>query len=290
VEPTDPGCESLSAENLLGAVEKKLREGGIDGALTEARWIVEDVLDADYSKIKAGMVPCPAHTLIEKAFGYVEERLSGTPLAYVIGYTEFYGIHIKLEPGVLIPRPETEILVETAIRLLDENQWSEPKILDLYTGSGCIILAIKAARQNVSGLCYDSDDKAILCATLNRDKAGVDNVIFIHNDVEGIASSGRQFHLVTANPPYIRSGDIALLQPEIVKHENHLALDGGLDGLKHLRFLAQNAQQAILPGGYLICEIGYDQKKNCEQLFADWSSIAFVGDLEHHPRVLVAQP
>jgi release factor glutamine methyltransferase len=280
----------VTALDLLKLTEYGLRKAGIEGASTEARWIVEDIIQTDYAKIIAGLAPAPDADQVRKAGQIVADRILGAPLAHIQGYTDFHGIRLAVEPGVFIPRPETEILVDVAIRIIDEHSWPEPKVLDLYSGSGCILLAIASAKPQIQGIGFESDNLSVCTANRNMELHGITNVQFANHDVQFAETLPHYFHIVTANPPYIKSGDIPNLQLEVARHENHQALDGGPDGLNHVRFLAERTPGFLLPGGYLLCEIGYDQKEDCEQIFRNWSSIAFVDDLEHHPRVLVAQP
>lgn len=290
MDPSEGSGRVKSAEELLNEVEGRLRQAGIEDAAIEARRIVEEVLGTDYSKIRAGLAHNPSASEIDKAFKYAEKRISGVPLAYVLCHTDFYGCRIMLLPGVFIPRPETEILVDAVIGLLDKHSWPEPKILDLYTGSGCILLAIKSARPNIKGFGMDIDTKSISIASANKIASKAAGLDFGYCPTEFIGSTGMKFHIVTANPPYIPTADIPFLQREVADHENRVALDGGPDGLNHLRILAENAPDVIIPGGYLLCEIGAGQKDDVEKIFSEWKIVDFVPDLAGHPRVLIAQP
>lgn len=282
---------TLSASELLGSVETVLRNSGIAEWREEARWILEDVLGSPYSSIRAGLAPIPDENTIQRVLECARLRTSGIPLGHLLGSVIFFCHRFGVKPGVLISRPETEILVEQVLSLIDQNQWAVPNALDCYTGCGniAISIALERPRTIVKGL--DIDPAAISCAEENKLSLQAENVEFLKVDVEDyLRKTSDRFHLVTANPPYVRSADIPYLQPEIANHENHLALDGGPDGLDHIRILSCFARRVLRPDGFLFTEIGSEQEDCAREIFTEWKSVDFVKDLSGISRVLIARP
>jgi release factor glutamine methyltransferase len=272
-------------------IRSPLKAGGIDEFEEETRIIAEFIYETDYSRIIAGLAGGPYFDQVEKASSIVERRLRGEPLAHILGFAWFYGHRFNIASGVLVPRPETEVLVEESLELLNNIKLLKPKILDLYTGCGNVILSIASERKNITGLGVDVDTAAIDCAINNRNDLGCKAIEFRVMPVAEILDiSQKEYYLVTANPPYIRSEEISALQPEIAQHENHVALDGGPDGLEQYRILADKVKHALSPNGFFLCEIGAGQKDAISDIFSDWRDVSFVNDLNHIPRVLKARP
>jgi release factor glutamine methyltransferase len=285
------GNESpVSAEGLLRDVQERLRDGGTEDWRLEARWILEDVTGSDYSRIIAGLADVPTRSQTQKALELTQARLEGEPLAHVLGYTEFYGLRFRLARGVMVPRRETETLVDAALGLMDSHDWAEPRVLDCYAGCGNILLSIMARRPGVRGVGIEIDPEALACAEANKKSLGREDAIFILGDVfEELGRIDRKFHLVTANPPYVCSGDIESLQREISAHERRWALDGGRNGMDHYRVLAAKTPSALVPGGFLLAEIGIGRREAIAEVFAEWGELDFQLDLSGHPRALVAR-
>lgn len=287
------GREALvtSAERLLQDVQERLKMGGIEEWQLEGRWIVEDVLGSEYSRIRAGLAEDPTDAQMDRALECVQARLDGTSLAHVLGYAEFYGLRFRVVEGVMVPRTETETLVDAALDMLEGRDWSEPRVLDCYTGCGNVLISIMAKRPGVFGVGIDIDPDALTCAEANRESMGCSDAVFVLGDVsEQLERMDQRFHLVTANPPYVRSPDIPGLPHEISAHERHRALDGGPDGMKHYRILASHTPRVLEPGGFLLAEIGADRQDAVAEIFADWHDVWFLNDLSGHPRVLASHP
>jgi release factor glutamine methyltransferase len=242
-------------------------------------------------KILADLVGNPSPEQIDKIWKIVDERKKRKPLAYILGNTWFYNHSFYVTDGVLIPRPETEILVDEAVRFIKEHGKAGIKVLDLYTGSGNVILSIADECESIIGTGVDSDQNAISCAENNRKALRINSIDFKCIDTaEFLNNISITFDLITANPPYIPTLDISSLQPEISKYENPRALDGGRDGLDHFRILALNAKKVLGSDGILLSEIGIDQKEPISDLFCGWTGVQFIDDLNGIPRVLRAIP
>ena len=280
---------SESAFDVFSDIKSRLEKSGIENSYLEARWILEDVLERDFSSVISGSLDNLGEESRSKLESMVCRRISREPLQYILGWAEFYGYRFHLEPGVLIPRPETEIIVDAAIKHLKNGEMDNPKILDLYTGSGNILLSILSKIESATGLGMDVDEKSIHCARKNAHSLGLSETRFIREDVRSyISHSEEKFQIITANPPYVPTSDIQSLQPEIKYYENHKALDGGPDGTAHLRILAEHAGKVLDPGGILISEIGIGQDESAFDIFSGWKSVQLIRDLSGTNRAILA--
>ncbi|MCX5702814.1 MAG: peptide chain release factor N(5)-glutamine methyltransferase [Candidatus Omnitrophica bacterium] len=229
----------------------------------------------------------------------LKRRIKGEPIQYILGKTEFMGLEFKLDRGVLIPRPETEILVETVIKIVSgfRIQASGLNVLDVGTGSGCIAVSLAKFLKDIRVTATDISEKAITVAKENAALNKVeDKIDFIRQDLFGLqlaACSMRPnlFDFIVSNPPYVLTAEIERLQPEI-KFEPRIALDGGSDGLDFYRRIIKEAPCYLVKGGCLIIEIGFNQKGLIENIFhnsAIFEIIEIVKDYNNIDRVIVAQ-
>jgi len=197
-------------------------------------------------------------------------RTGREPLQYILGYTEFYGLKIKVGTGVLIPRLETELLAEEAITTIANCnlQKINCKFLDLCSGSGCIALALAKAFPDARVYGTDMSDDALGYARDNAGLNNIKNVIFLKGDLFKPVKD-RQFDMIVSNPPYIRKDDMKLLQPEIIDWEPVAALDGGEDGLDYYRKIISGAGDYLKVNGILLLEIGIGQSDPIREMAAD---------------------
>jgi len=191
-------------------------------------------------------------------------RAKGHPVAYLVGAKEFFGLLLRVTPDVLIPRPETEELVETALERLPHGETR--KVLDLGTGSGCIAIAIASERPAAQVTAVDSSNSALALARENAVAHGVE-VEVLQSDWFS-ALGGRRFDLVVANPPYVAADDAHLRQGDL-RFEPRAAIAAGADGLADIRRIAGAAPKHLHPGGWLLIEHGYDQAEACRDLLHD---------------------
>lgn len=193
----------------------------------------------------------------------IKRRVKHEPVAYILGQKEFWSMELDLSPAVLIPRPETELLVEAALEVLPQaGDEKISNVLELGTGSGAIILAIASERPGHRFFASDKSPAALKTARGNAQKHGLSEKIrFFGGDwFAPLKERGIFFDLIVSNPPYICSSVMPELQPDVREYEPKTALDGGPEGLDDIRVLIQDAQKYLSPGGWLMLEIGYDQR------------------------------
>ena len=252
---------SKSVKKYTEELKAIFAEKGIDES--DAEWLVavkSGVARSELASADKMLVPSQVREMDEIA----GVRMTGKPLWYILGSTNFYGYEIKVDERVLIPRPETELLTEMAIRSLEEGD----KVLDLCTGSGCIAVAIakEAAKQgkSVTVTAADISAGAISVAEVNAKANGAD-IKFVQSDF--LANVRGKFNMIVCNPPYIKSGDIDALQSEVKDFEPLSALDGGEDGLDFYRRLAKDVPKKLVRGGTLLMECGQGQAQEIVKLF-----------------------
>lgn len=245
--------------DALKSTKQKFAEKGIDES--DAEWIYSLVLGINRSELdtEGAIITSKQAKEIQQI---IDKRLTGRPLWYVIGDTEFYGCTIKVDERVLIPRPETEILAEHVIKTAEEGD----KILDLCTGSGCIAVAVakNCKDKKVQVTAADVSDAALMVAKENANFNSVD-INFVKSDL--FSKVHGRFNIIVCNPPYIKSGDIATLQSEVKNYEPRIALDGGDDGLDFYRRLAKDVTRYLAKGGMLMLECGEGQAEEVLKLF-----------------------
>jgi len=213
----------------------------------------------------------------------VERRATGEPVAYLAGHRGFWTLELEVTPATLIPRPETELLVELALAKMPRE--GTPEVADLGTGSGAIALAIARECPHARVLATDASAAALAVARRNADANRVSNVGFAEGDWFA-ALEGKRFDLVVSNPPYIASGDPHLAQGDL-RFEPVSALASGPDGLDDIRRIVAGAQAHLIPGGWLLLEHGWDQGNAVRDLLeaADYREVFTAQDLEHRDRI-----
>ena len=210
-------------------------------------------------------------------------RLAGEPIAYLVGSREFYGLNLRITPDVLIPRPDTELLVEAALRRLAEA--APGRVLDLGTGSGAVAIAIARYRPQMQIEALDVADAAVALAAANARMLSVPNVRF-HRSNWYSACAERFYDVIVSNPPYISAADPHLSEGDL-RFEPRIALTPGVDGLAAIRSIVAGAASRLAPGGWLLFEHGYDQAERCRDLMAEagFVEIATLRDLAGIERV-----
>ena len=232
-------------------------------ARLEVQMLLQEVLDVS----RAYLLAHPEQALNEaqetRYSALLQRRLNGEPLAYILGEREFFGLTFKVSPATLIPRPDTELLVELALQLilLDTRQ----QILDLGTGTGAIALAIAHARPDAAITAVDASSAALEIAQENATRLNCRNVRLLQSDWISALGHEERFDMIVSNPPYIAEADPHLQQGDL-RFEPRSALAAGADGLDDLRHIIANARTHLRPGGWLLLEHGYDQAASVREL------------------------
>jgi release factor glutamine methyltransferase len=219
----------------------------------------------------------------------IARRLHHEPIQYITGQQEFYGLTLKVTPAVLIPRPETEHLVEAVLRCLPTNR--PLRIADIGTGSGAIAIAIAAHLPHAAITALDISAEALAIATANaREHKVADRIRFLQSDLlSALNREAETFDVIVSNPPYVAETDRATLHPQVRDHEPATALFAGETGLDTYRRLIPQAHAALKPNGLLALEIGHDQQDAVAALLQAWQNLSFVNDLQHIARVALAE-
>jgi release factor glutamine methyltransferase len=291
-----PQQGSIRIAEALTEASAALRAAGIIEARPDARALLSFTLARDHAFLIAHsddeLEPSTLALFRER----VGRRAAGEPLQYITGRQEFYGLDFEVNPAVLIPRPETELLVETALELLREQDATAPLVCDVGTGSGCIPVALLHERRDARACGLDISPDALAVAARNAARHGVAARLTLRvsdcfDALDAVEERAQTFSLVTSNPPYIAESDLAGLQREVREHEPRIALTPGGDGLSVIRRLLAEAPRHLDAGGHLLFEIGYDQHEAVVRLVDEnvWALLDIRRDLQGIPRVVVLQ-
>lgn len=254
---------------LLDALKSStefLEKAGVDDAFADSEMLVLHASGAD--RLSAYMDnPEISKGLQAKIRRLVRRRAKGEPVQYIVGQVEFFGLKIHIGKGVLIPRPETELLAEEAIKAVSRGRVTLPlQILDLCTGSGCIAIALAKAFPDSRVYGTDVSKTAIRYAKKNAAGSAVENVTFLQGSLYLPLKRSLCFDLIVSNPPYVKRGDIDGLQREIKEWEPLEALDGGGDGLDFYRSIFTDAPKYLCRGGRILVELGFGQAEDVKML------------------------
>jgi release factor glutamine methyltransferase len=221
----------------------------------------------------------------------VAKRARGIPLQYITGHQEFWGLDFIVTPAVLIPRPETEHLVESALDLIRESGIERPRIIDVGTGSGCIILSVAHEVKDADLHAVDISNPALQVARENAERLRLtDRVTFHEGDLlTNFLGAPDYFDFVLSNPPYVGRSEADKVQREVREHEPEVAVFGGDRGLDIYERLIPQAHQVLKPSGYLLLEIGYSIEEPIRHLLEAWKEVRAVPDLQGIPRVIIAR-
>jgi release factor glutamine methyltransferase len=259
-------------------------------ALRQAEWILADALKQN----TAYLIAHYQEELPEETFAVYFEKIrlrnQGMPLQYLLGYEEFCGLKIEVTPAVLIPRPETELLVTETLQKINS---SSVTVIDVGTGSGCIALAIGAANPRIKIYATDLSIEAISIAERNAGRLAIPNVSFLRGDLlnplNGLLAKGT-VDFIVSNPPYISDGELGSLQPEVRDWEPKIALTAGPSGTAIFERLIPQALAWLRPGGWFLAEIGFGLKDKVLDLFQKcWQLGPVLEDQNKIPRVVAAQ-
>ncbi|WP_372423910.1 peptide chain release factor N(5)-glutamine methyltransferase [Salinarimonas chemoclinalis] len=263
-----PGPESLVLDPAgtrgaaLAAVRGAFARAGLDEPALDARILVAEAAGVRPGVLLADLERPLGADATARLSGFAARRLAHEPVWRILGEAEFWGLRFRLAPQTLVPRPDTETLVETALALAPG-----PRILDLGTGSGCILVALLAERRDAFGIGLDRSEEACRTARENARANGVgDRAAFVVGDWTRALAPTPGFDLVVSNPPYIPAADIPGLAREVRAHDPVRALDGGADGLDAYRAILARGRELLAPGGVLAVEVGIGQAEPVARL------------------------
>lgn len=275
--------------NLYLDARKELRKAGVEQAQLEARELLCFAANKTREQFYRDLPLYASDDLCVRFRDLLNRRLAGEPVAYILGEWEFYGLTLDICRDVLIPRSDTETLVERALEYL-KDKTGPLRVLDLCAGSGCIGLAIAHQHPEASVVLADWSEDALRVCRQNIRRCGVSGQVSSArvNALEAPPVLLSEFDLIVSNPPYIPTADLDGLDVSVRDYEPHMALDGGEDGLDFYRAIAQKWKGALNPGGKLIFEIGYDQAEQVEKIMAEngYTDIASFRDPGDHWRVV----
>lgn len=249
----------------------------------ETRRILSFLLNKDLSYLVAHDSELLDSTVEERYFEILDKRKNGMPIQYILGEEDFYGRSFKVLEGVLIPRQDTEISVETLLKIIKNNKIYN--MLEIGCGTGIVSISVDLETK-IDVTAVDISKRAIENSIINKEKLGSGIKIMKSDLFSNIKES---FDLIYSNPPYIKSDEIEKLQVEVRKHEPRLALDGGEDGLNFYRKIIEKAPEYLNNRGYLVFEIGHDEAKDIFALMEDKFDVEVIKDLSKLDRVVVGQ-
>ena len=280
--------ENSIADSLREAAQA-LQAAGVPEARREAASLLSFVTAKDRTFLISHAEDLLAENDLDRFREAIARRAEGEPLQYITGVQDFYGREFRVTPDVLIPRPETELLVEAALAVIAGV--SGPLICDVGTGSGCIAVTLLCERTDARAVAVDVSEAALAVAAHNAQLHGVvDRIELKTSDCfDGLDSIA--FDLIASNPPYVSSDALAGLQREVRDHEPLVALSPGADGLSVIRRLLQDGPAFLKPGGHLIMEIGFDQGEKVQELIDQevWRLVEIRPDLQSIPRIVVVR-
>ncbi|HEY3197500.1 MAG TPA: peptide chain release factor N(5)-glutamine methyltransferase [Nitrospirales bacterium] len=262
-----PAAPALSIRQLRIIAREALKAAGLENAEQETEWLLADALRLTHGQLIAFEDRPLTSIEAGRASKYIDRRAAREPLQYILGTQEFCGLEIAVDSAVLIPRPETELVVEEAAQVIATGQRS--LVADIGTGSGCIAIALAKARPLATIVATDISWPALVVGRRNAGRYEVENQVkFLAADLlEPFEDSADGiFDALVSNPPYIPEPEMEILQPEVARYEPWLALVGGLDGLAFYRRLLSAAPLLLKPGGHLIVELGMGQAQPVSRL------------------------
>ena len=262
--------------------------------ITEPRREVNSLLSLALNKDRAFLIAYPEYELTDHEFtlvqDFVKRRSGHEPFQHIAGKQEFFGLNFIVTPDVMIPRPETELIVEAGIEILEGLK--DPRFCEVGIGSGCITVSILCENEAAAAVGLDISQKALRIAEQNAKKQNVlDRLKLNISDVFGVLCVDVSFDLIVSNPPYVPSEDVGTLQAEVRNFDPIIALTDGKDGLSIIRAIIEESPSFLAPKGFLLMEIGFNQSNQVREMFSKrvWRSVDFMPDLQGIPRMLKAQ-
>jgi release factor glutamine methyltransferase len=264
-----PASGPLAVGAALRQWTAGLAGSGIEGAGGDVRRLIAAVIGVSAAKVLSEPERVLTPLQLATLSGYVRRRAAREPVSRILGRRDFYGRTFSISPATLDPRPESETLIAAALELAREEGWARDglNILDVGTGSGCLVLTIVCELVGARGTGTDISPTALAVARDNADRLGVSQRM-TWLTADGLETVPGPFHMLISNPPYVRTGEIAHLEPEVCKFDPAVALDGGDDGLAVYRAWAPRLAR-VIPDGWVVLEVGFDQADAVASVVAD---------------------
>lgn len=282
----------MTIGEIIRDAARVLESAGVPDARREAGSLLSFILGKDRTFLISHAEDETDENSLTRLREFVERRAAGEPLQYITGVQDFYGREFRVTPDVLIPRTETELLVEAALQKVGETG-AAPLICDVGTGSGCIAVTLLCEIVNARAVAIDKSPAALEIAKINAQNQSVaDRTLFVVSDCfNSLDSLDYEFDLIVSNPPYVAEAAFEGLQREVRDHEPLVALSPGGDGLSVIRRLIDEGPAFIKSNGYMLMEIGYDQGEAVESLIngSAWTLREIRPDLQGIPRIVVLQ-
>tara|TARA_Y100001958_G_C21211525_1_gene537223 strand:+ start:308 stop:1153 length:846 start_codon:yes stop_codon:yes gene_type:complete len=277
----------MNLKLALDRANTKLKQSGIKSSLLDSEILLSKVINKTRAFILLNLNEKIKNDRYHYYMKLIQKRKKGIPIAYLMGEKNFWKYKFTINKDVLIPRPETELIIEQVLKYFRYK--SKINFLDIGVGSGCIILSILKEKKNFFGTGIDISDKCLNLSKINADKLGLKNrVKFFKSDVDNFNFG--KYDLILSNPPYIKKLDLKYLDRDVIDYEPKMALDGGLEGLSEIRKVIIKSSELIKKNGKLILEIAFDQKKSVKKLLKEKGFYVnnVVKDYANHDRCIIS--
>ena len=276
-------------KNVIKSGEDILRKNNIENSAYDSFALLSDMLNIDRAYYFSHENEAVLETVYKEYMKCIERRANHIPLQHIIGYTEFWKYKFFVNEYVLVPRQDTELLVEEALKKIDSNS----TVLDMCTGSGCILISLALETNFIKGIGTDISKEALVIAGKNRESLEAKNVEFLESDLfkKLQGTFNHKFDVIVSNPPYIKTSVIEELDEEVRTYDPMIALDGHDDGLYFYEAITVQSVDFIKTGGWLMYEIGYDQAEPVKKIMRQcgFTNIEIVKDLSGLDRVVIGQ-
>ena len=270
-----------SVLRLLNWTTDYLKQHGAESPRLDAEVLLAHALGCKRIALYTRFEEVPAEAIRNAFKALVKKRAEGAPVAYLVGRKEFYSLDFHVEEGVLIPRPDTELLVVTVLDLIKARGGADVMIADIGTGTGAIAVAIAKQAPSAKVVAIDVNPQAVALAKKNAEKHGVaDRVAPIESDLFSKVKASRRFDFIVSNPPYVTTNELMNLEPTVRDHEPHLALDGGPEGTNVIEKILAVAPERLADGGELLIEISPMIAQRVEDLVSAAPGLEFVATLK----------
>lgn len=290
----DTTQQPWTIKRLLDWTESYFQQAKADSPRLEAEILLAEALECARIELYTRFDEVPDADRLDRFRDWIKRRAKGEPVAYIVGYREFYSLRFQVNEDVLIPRPETEHVVVKAIELSKSIDAQPLRLIDVGTGSGCIAVTLAKHLKNCKIAATDISESALLVARENATAHSVEEQVhFFGGDLfDALPQGSAAVHLIVSNPPYIGKGESGTVDPQVDRFEPHSALFAGQDGMEVIGRLVHQSPERLLPGGYLIFEISPLIEQPSRDLLADSKALELeeiVKDYAGHPRVVVCR-